>query len=75
MAPPAGQARTHLSDTRELWRLWNTKEGFESWWGGEGSRPYQRLTLTPIIDFVPGVIRYESTVAVDSSQLATPCAW
>ena len=97
----------------ELWGLWTTKEGFESWWGGEDSRvevhtieareggtlhyemtavapadiairsqlgltpsnsararfaefrPYQRLVLTHVIDFVPGLKPYEQTIAVE----------
>lgn len=105
--------RTYRTRVEELWALWTTKEGFESWWGSEGSRvevhtieareggalhydmiaevpadlatrsqlglepsnsvrarfaefrPYQRLALAHIIDFVPGVRAYESTIAVD----------
>ena len=105
--------RSSRTRVEELWALWTTKEGFESWWGGEGSRvevhtieareggtlhydmiavvpadiatrsqlglppassvrarftefkPYQRLTLAHVIDFVPGVKSYESTIAVD----------
>jgi uncharacterized protein YndB with AHSA1/START domain len=30
--------RTFRTRVEELWALWTTKEGFESWWGGEGSR-------------------------------------
>jgi uncharacterized protein YndB with AHSA1/START domain len=105
--------RTYRTRVEELWWLWTTKEGFETWWGAEGSRvevhtieareggmlhydmiavdpadavtrsqlglapsssvrarftefrPYQRLTLTHVIDFVPGVKPYESTIAVE----------
>jgi len=105
--------RTYRTRVEELWELWTTKEGFESWWGGEGSRvevraieareggelhydmiavvaeditvrnqlglapsssvrarftefkPYRRLILTHVIDFVPGVKPYESTISVD----------
>ena len=105
--------RTYRTSVEELWALWTTKEGFESWWGSEGSpvevhtidareggtlhyamiavapadiaarkqmglapsssvrarftdfRPYQRLTLAHVIDFVPGVKPYEQTIAVD----------
>jgi uncharacterized protein YndB with AHSA1/START domain len=105
--------RTYRTRVEELWRLWTTKEGFESWWGGEGCRvevhtmeareggtlhydmiavaptdiatrnqmglarsssvrarftefrPYQRLILAHVIDFVPGVKPYEQTIAVD----------
>ena len=105
--------RTYRASVRELWDLWATKEGFESWWGPEGFRvevhaidpraggalhysmiaeapemvaamrqmgrpvttetrgrfsefrPYTRLALTHVIDFVPGVAAYESTTTVD----------
>jgi uncharacterized protein YndB with AHSA1/START domain len=105
--------RTYRTRVEELWGLWTTKEGFESWWGSEGSRvevhtieareggtlhydmiavapadiatrnqmglapsssvrarftelkPYQRLILTHVIDFVPGVKPYEQRIAVD----------
>jgi uncharacterized protein YndB with AHSA1/START domain len=105
--------RTYRTCVEELWELWTTKEGFESWWGSEGSRvevhsieareggtlhydmiavvpadiatrdqlglapsnsvrarftefrPYQRLVLTHVIDFVPGVQHYEQRIAVD----------
>src|SRR6185503_2247611 len=30
--------RTYRARDEELWRLWTTKEGFESWWGPEGFR-------------------------------------
>ena len=105
--------RTYRARVEELWDLWTTKEGFESWWGSEGSRvevhiieareggrlhydmvavaavdiaarreldlapsssvrarfvelrPYQRLVLAHVIDFVPGVKPYEQAIAVD----------
>jgi uncharacterized protein YndB with AHSA1/START domain len=105
--------RTYRASVRELWDLWATREGFESWWGPEGFRvevhaldpsaggalhysmiadapemvaamrqmgrpvstetrgrfsefrPYTRLALTHVIDFIPGVAAYESTTAVD----------
>jgi uncharacterized protein YndB with AHSA1/START domain len=105
--------RSYRTRVQELWRLWTTKEGFESWWGSEDSRvevhtieareggalhydmiavtpadiatrrqmglppsssvrarfaeykPYQRLILTHVIDFVPGVKPYEQAIAVD----------
>jgi uncharacterized protein YndB with AHSA1/START domain len=31
-------ARIFRTGVEELWALWTTKEGFESWWGSEGSR-------------------------------------
>src|SRR5438045_6880083 len=30
--------RTYRAPVEELWDLWATKEGFESWWGPEGFR-------------------------------------
>lgn len=105
--------RTFRTRVEELWGLWTTKEGFESWWGSEGSpvevhtieareggelhyemtavapadiakrnelglppssavrarftefRPYQRLVLAHVVDFVPGVKPYEQAIAVD----------
>ncbi len=30
--------RTYRARPEELWELWTTKEGFESWWGPEGFR-------------------------------------
>jgi uncharacterized protein YndB with AHSA1/START domain len=105
--------RTYRASPQELWALWTTKEGFESWWGPEQFRadvhmmearsggrlhydmvadtpeaiaamesmgaplsqpcrgtftefrPTERLVLTQMIDFLPGVPSYESTIAVD----------
>ncbi len=30
--------RTYRARAEELWELWTTGEGFESWWGPEGFR-------------------------------------
>jgi uncharacterized protein YndB with AHSA1/START domain len=30
--------RTYRATLEELWALWTTKDGFESWWGPEGFR-------------------------------------
>jgi uncharacterized protein YndB with AHSA1/START domain len=30
--------RTYRAPVRDLWALWTTKAGFESWWGPEGFR-------------------------------------
>jgi len=105
--------RTYQAKLQELWDLWTTKAGFESWWGPEGCRvevhelearkggtiqydmiadapeqiegtkklglpisnrtrgrfsefnPHTRLALTHVMDFIPGVASYESTMAVD----------
>lgn len=105
--------RTYRAPLEELWALWTTKDGFESWWGPEGFRaevhtlearvggalhydmiadapemvaamtqmgrptshptharfselrPHERLAITSVIDFLPGVATYESTIGVD----------
>jgi uncharacterized protein YndB with AHSA1/START domain len=105
--------RTYRARVEDLWELWTTKQGFESWWGPGGFRaeihtiearvggalhydmiadapemiaamkqmgrptshasrgtfaefsPHRRLTLTHMIDFLPGVKPYESTIEVE----------
>ena len=105
--------RTYRADLDELWQLWTTQEGFESWWGPAGFRaevhtlearpggalhydmiadapemtaamkqmgrpashpargrfsdfqPQQRLAITTLIDFLPGVKPYETTMTVE----------
>ena len=105
--------RTYRARLSELWELWTTKEGFESWWGPEGFRVevhaiearvggelhynmiadapeqieamkrmgqptshetrgkfaelklHERLALTHLIDFLPGVTPYESTMVME----------
>lgn len=105
--------RTYRARVEELWDLWTTKEGFESWWCPENTHvevhaiearsggalhydmlgdtpevieamkqlglpprhanrcrfaeftPYKRLALTHVMDFVPGVEPYESTIVVE----------
>lgn len=105
--------RSYAATPEELWELWTTKEGFQSWWGpeefradvhtieprqggvlhydmvadtpqavaameGMGApttqpcrgtfaefRPHERLVLTQVIDFLPDVNPYDSTIAVD----------
>lgn len=105
--------RTYQAKVQELWELWTTKEGFESWWGPVGFRaevrkldprvdgilyydmiadspemvaamremgrptshetnsrfsqfqPYDRLELTNMIDFLPGITPYENKILVE----------
>jgi uncharacterized protein YndB with AHSA1/START domain len=105
--------RTYKADIADVWALWTTKEGFESWWGPEGFRvdvhaldarvggelrydmiadapeaveamkrmgqpvshkthgtfselrPRERLVLTHVIDFLPGVTPYENTITAE----------
>lgn len=105
--------RSYKAELEDIWALWTTKEGFESWWGPEGFRadvhriearmdgalhydmvadtpemiaamkdmgepgstacsgrfsefrPQQRIALSQIIDFLPGVEPYDSLIEVD----------
>ncbi len=105
--------RTYRAKVAELWELWTTKEGFESWWGPGGfrvevhaldARPggtlhydmiadspemiaamkqmgrptsheararfselrlHDRLAITTVVDFVPGMKPYESTIVAE----------
>lgn len=109
--------RIYTAEVEELWDLWTTKAGFESWWGPVGFRsdvsrieareggalhydmvgdtpemvaelaamgrppshptrgtyavfrPHRKLVLTHVIDFLPGVAAYESTIEVDLAAL------
>lgn len=105
--------RKYEGMVEDLWYLWTTKEGFESWWGPEGFRvevhkldlrvggelvydmiavgaqeiefmkkanmpvshgtrgkfveivPLQRLAISHMIDFVPGLRPYENKMVVE----------
>lgn len=105
--------RKYRARLEDIWDLWTTKDGFESWWGPQGFRaevkeldarvggalryemiadsremiaemkrlgqptshpttarftelrPRERLLITNVIDFIPGVAAYESHIAVD----------
>ncbi len=105
--------RSYRARVEELWALWTTRQGFESWWGPEGFRaavqvlearaggrlhydmvatapaqiaamrqlgrtpshaararytefkPGESLAITTIVDFVPGVPPYETTLRVE----------
>ena len=109
--------RTYRARIEDVWELWTTKDGFESWWGPQGFRaevraieariggtlhyemiadapemiaamkqmgqpvshavrtrftevkPHERLVLTNVIDFLPGVEPYENDVTVDFSTM------
>ncbi|HEY0705399.1 MAG TPA: SRPBCC domain-containing protein [Polyangia bacterium] len=47
--------RTYQADIEDVWALWTTKEGFESWWGPQGFR----AEVQEIEARVGGVLRYE----------------
>jgi len=114
-ATPIVIERTYRARLEDVWDLWTTKQGFESWWGPQGFRaevrtieaqsggelhyeliadtpqmvaamqelgrprshttharfaelePRKRLVMTSVIDFLPGVARYESSITVDFS--------
>ena len=47
--------RTYAAEPGELWALWTTKEGFESWWGPEEFRA-DVITIEPRLD---GALHYD----------------
>lgn len=105
--------RTYRASIEDIWNLWTTKDGFESWWGPQGFRadvhvieariggelrydmvadsaemiaemkrqgqpvshltrayfselvPHERLVMKNVIDFIPGVTAYESSIHVE----------
>ena len=57
--------RTYRARVEELWDLWTTKEGFESWWGPEGFR-VEVYTLEPR----PGGTLHYSMIAAAPEQVA-----
>lgn len=57
--------RTYDAPIQDLWELWTTKEGFESWWGPEGFRvEVHELNLT-----VGGTLFYDM-IACGAPQIA-----
>jgi uncharacterized protein YndB with AHSA1/START domain len=55
--------RTYRASIEEVWALWTTKEGFESWWGPQGFRAdVQELDAR-----VGGALRYE--MIADSPEM------
>lgn len=51
--------RTYPATLEEVWDLWTTKEGFESWWGPQGFRvEVHELDARP-----GGVLRYDMIAA------------
>jgi uncharacterized protein YndB with AHSA1/START domain len=70
MSPPAAKQRTTILRTfkatiEEVWELWTTKDGIESWWGPEGFMvKVQELDLRP-----GGVLRYQM-IAVAPEMVA-----
>lgn len=55
--------RTYRADLQDIWELWTTKEGFESWWGPQGFRAeVQELDAR-----TGGTLRYE--MIADSPEM------
>lgn len=55
--------RTYRASIQDLWELWTTKEGFESWWGPQGFRAeVQELDAR-----AGGTLRYE--MIADSPEM------
>jgi uncharacterized protein YndB with AHSA1/START domain len=57
--------RTYQARVEELWALWTTKEGFESWWAPDGCRS----EVHTIDARVGGAIHY-NMIAVEPQQIA-----
>lgn len=47
--------RTYRANIEDVWALWTTKEGFESWWGPQGFR----AEVQEIDARVGGALRYD----------------
>jgi uncharacterized protein YndB with AHSA1/START domain len=63
--PAVTVERTYEAELEDLWSLWTTKEGFESWWGPEGFRvDVHALDLR-----VGGKLSYDM-IAVGSDEIA-----
>jgi len=57
--------RLFAADARDVWDLWTTKDGIESWWGPAGFKvTVRKLELRP-----GGTLLYEMT-AIDPPQVA-----
>jgi uncharacterized protein YndB with AHSA1/START domain len=55
--------RTYRASIQDVWALWTTKEGFESWWGPQGFRAEVRELEAR----VGGALRYE--MIADSPEM------
>jgi uncharacterized protein YndB with AHSA1/START domain len=55
--------RSYRASLEDVWDLWTTKEGFESWWGPEGFR----AEVQEIEARVGGVLRYD--MIADSPEM------
>ena len=57
--------RFYRADIRDVWDLWTTKEGIESWWGPGGFR-----VTVHHIDLRPGGLLLYAMTAIDPPQVA-----
>ncbi|QDE67937.1 MULTISPECIES: SRPBCC family protein [Myxococcus] len=55
--------RTYRAGIEDIWALWTTKEGFESWWGPQGFR----AAVHEIDARVGGALRYD--MIADSPEM------
>lgn len=62
---PMKLERRYQAAVQDLWRLWTTKEGFESWWGPNGFR----VEVHKIEPRVGGELLYDM-IAVAPEQVA-----
>jgi uncharacterized protein YndB with AHSA1/START domain len=63
--PPIVIERSYEAAVEDLWELWTTKDGFESWWGPEGFR----VEVHAIEPRVGGKLSYDM-IAVGAEQVA-----
>ncbi len=64
MNKPVRFERSYEAPIEDLWELWTTKEGFESWWGPEGFR----VEVHEIDPRVGGKLFYDM-IAVGAEQI------
>lgn len=55
--------RTYRASLKQVWDLWTTKDGFESWWGPQGFR----ADVHEIDARVGGALRYD--MVADSAEM------
>jgi len=55
--------RTYRAQLEDVWALWTTKDGFESWWGPQGFR----VEVEELDARVGGALRYE--MIADSAEM------
>jgi uncharacterized protein YndB with AHSA1/START domain len=55
--------RTYQASIQDVWELWTTKEGFESWWGPQGFR----VEVQELDARAGGTLRYE--MIADSAEM------